>query len=315
MGLHWEMAEAQAELVKGELKQPSLSEADGHLQVTGQVLIYLFNICARGKLLVNAPPQLTVVAAIAEQDGLRRLSVTAGTSCLLEIGLDAVGTVDMDHESYIRLVDAHTEGIGSHDDTCLVALPVLLPLVARGVVETGVVEGGSPPYGPLGGRQGGFVDIIRDFLGTLAAAHIDDGAAFLSLQYAEHFSQLVLRTAHDVGQVLALERHAEDVECRGTRYGGRGTRGQLLTNIVHHFRRSGGCEGKDGHGLYLADGCYVEVGRAEVVAPLADAMGFIDGDEADVHVAQFGDEEVALQSFGRHVEQLGVAEDAVFEDS
>ena len=90
---------------------------------------------------------------------------------------------------------------------------------------------------------------------------------------------LVGGVAHHVGKVLPLETHAEDVEvCIPLR--------QFLLYILYDGWGGGGREGKHGGmGHQLAYLGYLQVGRAEVVAPLRDAVGFIDRDEADAHVA------------------------------
>ena len=45
-----------------------------------------------------------------------------------------------------------------------------------------------------------------------AAAHVDDGRPFDVVQYVQQFVALVGGLPHDIGQVLPLEGHAEDVE-------------------------------------------------------------------------------------------------------
>ena len=75
----------------------------------------------------------------------------------------------------------------------------------------------------------------------------------------------------------------------------------------------GGGEGQDGDARRerCADVGDAEVGGAEVVTPLRDAVALVDGEEADVHGAQLGAEEVGGEALGGEVEELVIAEDAV----
>ena len=46
----------------------------------------------------------------------------------------------------------------------------------------------------------------------------------------------------------------------------------------------------------LAEGADAEVGGTEVVTPMADAVGFVHGDEGDGHAAQALQEDVGLDA-------------------
>ena len=121
---------------------------------------------------------------------------------------------------------------------------------------------------------------MAQVLGALAAAHVDNGAALQGLQDVDQFSVFVGGLAHHVGQVLALKAHAEHVLL---------AEGQLTLYVGRHLGGGGGGERQHGGiGLDVAYLLDLKVGGTEVVAPLADAVGFVDGDEAHLHVAQLG---------------------------
>ena len=85
-------------------------------------------------------------------------------------------------------------------------------------------------------------------------------------------------------------------------------------DILDHLGGGGGGEGEDGGiGEDLPDFSDFQIGGAEVVAPLGDAVSLIDGDKTDVHVAEFRLEEVGGKSLGGDVENLHSTEDAVLE--
>jgi hypothetical protein len=83
---------------------------------------------------------------------------------------------------------------------------------------------------------------------------------------------------------------------------------EVLEDVLLHLLGGGGREGDHGHALDLVeDGAQAAVFGSEVMAPFADAMGLIDGEEADgdlreeLHVLFLG------EGFRGHVEQLGDA--------
>ena len=168
MNADGEMVETLAELLDIELAVDAIAVAGSNLVVVGQMFVHIFNIFARGKGVVDALRQFAVVAAIEEQDGTGGLSVASGTTRLLEIGLDGIGTIVVDDQTDIGFVDAHTEGIGSYHDTHAVVLPVALSTVLVGMVESGMIEGG---------RESCVGEVFGNLASMATAAHIDDGRA------------------------------------------------------------------------------------------------------------------------------------------
>ena len=72
----------------------------------------------------------------------------------------------MDHRTHIGFVDTHTESVRRHHDPLLVLLPFFLPLIARGMFQTGMIERRTDV---LAGEE------LSDLATTPPAAHIDDG--------------------------------------------------------------------------------------------------------------------------------------------
>ena len=194
--LDGEMAEGVAELVDVEFEGVVIAGADADLVEVGEVLVDLSDVVFLRKCVGDALLQLAFVGVVVEQDGIGLEAVTTGTAGLLEIGLDTVGTVDVDDESYVGLVDAHAEGVGGHHHAGLTLLPGLLSFILHGGIETGVVEGGGDA------RLG---EYFGNLLGAPSAAGIDDGGAFHAVEDVDEFFALVGGIAHDVGKVLALE--------------------------------------------------------------------------------------------------------------
>ena len=81
------------------------------------------------------------IAGGKEEDTVRRGAVTAGTARLLIVALQVLGHIVVDHKADIRLVDAHTEGVGCHHHPHPVVEKVLLVAVSLLIRETGVIPG------------------------------------------------------------------------------------------------------------------------------------------------------------------------------
>ena len=187
----------------------------------------------------------------------------------------------MDNHPYIRFVDTHTEGIGSHDDSHLVLLPGFLALIFYRWQESCMIEGALDA---ILVEQGG------NLLGTFPASGIDDGRAFCASQDMHHLVDLVAYGAYDICQILALKTHFEHILLLEM---------QFFLYVVDNVWCSRSGKGKDrGVGFHIPDAGNIQVGRTEIVAPLADTMGFIYSDETHRYMAQFGLENLGGESFG-----------------
>ena len=299
-----EMVEAQAELLDVELAVDAIAVAGSNLVVVGQMFIHLFNIFARGEGVVDALRQLAVVAAVEEQNGSGRLTVASGTASLLEVSLEGVGTVVVDDQSDVGLVDAHAEGVGGYHDARAVVLPVALAAVLVSMVESGMVECR---------RESCIGEVFGNLAGMTPAAHIDDGRAWCAVEQPKQFAVFVGGVLNKVGQVLALEGHAKHGKavfpCVASGFpgcacgfGGTESRGQLGADVVYDLWRGGSRQCQHGDiRMDVADVGNFEIGRSEVVAPLRDAVCLVDSDEAHLHVAQLGLKQAAAQAFGRDI--------------
>ena len=299
--MNGELLEFPTEIVDAEKVGGVEPVAHTDFVVAGDVLVGLAHILLVGVCLRNASGKGVVVLWIVEQDGVGGVAVASSSSSLLEIGLDGVGQVVVDDKSHVGLVDAHAECIGSYHHSAAVLCPVDLPKVALRCGESCMVV--------LGG------DVVRlqqlcQFCGQSTTASIDDGTSLrYALQDVYHLFCLVFRWAHHVDEVLALETHGDDVLFLEP---------QLVLNVVHHLWRGSGGERQNGHrvGDDVAQLGNLLIGRAEVVAPLRNAMGLIHTYHADVaHSFQFGAKQFASDSLRRDIEEAVVAQYAVVEDA
>ena len=200
----------------------------------------------------------------------------------------------MYYYAHVGLVDTHTEGIGSHHDTLLVVVPLLLAQVLDGMFQSGMIVCGAD------------VVLFYQFaylLGASAAACIHYGAAACRLEDMNQFLVLVACVAHHICKILALEAHAEHVLLAES---------ESVLYVVYHLRSCRGGESKHRHtGLQRSYVGYLKIRGAEVVAPLRYAVSLVDGDEANLHVLKLCLEQFGAYTFGRYIQQFGVAKYAI----
>ena len=158
-----------------------------------------------------------------------------------------------------------------------------------------------------GGRHAGRRELAGHFFGALAAEAVDD--AGLAGAPVEEGLELVQRLAllddrvADVGPVEARDVARRVAEA------------QARAHVVARLRVGGGRAGDDGHaGEQPAQLAELHVLGAEVVAPLADAMRLVDGEQGEagtgrglLDLVQAREERLGHQRLGRHVEQVELA--------
>ena len=123
------------------------------------------------------------------------------------------------------------------------------------------------------------------------------------MHQAQELGVLVVGAADAVGEVGARETAAQDAGFVET---------QAVHDVVGDELRGRGREGQNGNaGELLAQLGDAQVGGPEVVAPLRDAVGLVDGEQLHVHAHDAQPERFRSQPLGSHVEELDVAVDAV----
>ncbi len=224
--------DAKLVYLKRERVSPPASHANGI--VVGKVLVNILDQLFLRKIVYDALGQFTLVAVVPQQHGVCLVAVAPSAPGLLKISLYRVGAVDVHHHSHIGLVDAHAEGVGGNDDSHLVVLPQLLPLVFHGGFQSRVIERGRQSLG---------VKHRGDVLAPSPAPHIDDGRAGHGTQDVYQLGFLVGGLSHDVSEILAFKAHAEHIARLKL---------QLILNVVDNLRCRRGGQGEHrniGHDL------------------------------------------------------------------
>ncbi len=245
---------------------------------------------ARLGLLDHLLEQHHVAQAVAEP-GFGRFAVAAGTAGFLVIAFHRLGQVGMRHEAHVGLVDAHAEGDGgAHHDAVFAQESALVGRAHLGR-QAGVV--GQSVHALLAQELGGFLD--------LASRHAVDDARFIAVA-AQEIQQLALGVVllhHGVADVGPVEG-ADEVLGIG--------QVQPLGDLALG-RRVGGGGQRDARHVRpaLVQNGELAVFRAEIVAPLRDAMGFVDGEQGNAAARQQGQETAGEQPLGRDVQQFQLA--------
>ena len=154
-----------------------------------------------------------------------------------------------------------------------------------------------------GGGKAPCIQFPGQILALLSAAAVDDARTLLSLQHTAQTLDAVVGMKHLIGQVLSVETHAELVLL---------TKAEYALDILCHL--GSGCGGKCEHRRsrhQLPELGYLQIGGAEIMPPLTDAMSLIHRDEADLHMLQFGRKEFGGKALGRHIEEAVKAEHTV----
>jgi hypothetical protein len=193
-------------------------------------------------------------------------------------------------EADVRAIDSHPERDRGDDDVhLLVEEPLLVP-AAHLVGQSRMVRHRAMPFfmKPVGQRL--------DFAPRLAVQ--DAGFALVSRQDVCELPLQVAAPQHAIGQVRPIERSDEHRRL---------PQPQLRDDVPSHALRGGRREGVKRYlGKILAQPSQLPVLGPEVVAPLADAVGLVDRDEAHAGLLQHPPQRLAPfadDPFRRHVEQ------------
>ncbi len=229
------------------------------------------------------------VRGAVEGDPFGGGAVAAGAADLLPVGLDRARGVGVDDEADVGLVDAHAEGDGGdHHRFVLVEEPVEA-VAAERLVEPGVI----------GARREAVAgEALGQLLGALARAGVDDAGPPLARRGQGGDAVLAA-----TGLPLRRERQLGPGEAGDE---GRGlAQAQLRADVLARAGVGGGGDRQPGHaGKDLRQAAEVAVLGPEVVAPLADAMGLVDGDEAKRRGAQPLEGPGLQEPLGREVDQV-----------
>lgn len=229
------------------------------------------------------------VAAAPEKDAICVETVAARAAGLLVVLFDALGQGEVDDGAGGGFVDAQAEGESADHDGSFVAHPEFLIFLAAGRVQFAVVGDGADTLGLEG--QSSLFD-------ALDGAVVNDYAlAFVLAEDREQEAELIAAAGID-GDIAEIGAVEADDEFAGV------AELELGEDVLADAWGSAGGEGGDGGvGEVVADLAEEAVFGAKLMAPLADAMGFVDGEPADVHLLEHLDGVFLGHAFGGEVEE------------
>ena len=199
----------------------------------------------------------------------------------------------------IGFVDAHAERDRGDDDSRAVVDEVVLIPAARVVVEAGVIRQGG---------KSGFREAGSEAIDVGSADAIDN--AGIRRVAVDHFADLAKEigaAGHAIDQVRPVERANEDF--------GLGE-AELAGDVVADSLGGGGGVGVDADGgKYVLERFEHAIFGAEIVPPVADAVGFVDGEEREGRFAEELERALGHELFGRQVELLQAAGAYFFGDA
>ena len=231
-----------------------------------------------------------LVAVLRQQQGARRAAVATRAPGLLVVGLERCGHARVDHRPHVGLVHAHPECVGRADDPHLVGQEPALHRRSPLAVEAGVV--GDRLLAERRAQLSG--QLVR----AGPRARIDDRRQGIG-------------SAQGLGnqRALLMPARARDREgdVRPVKAGGhlqRIAQPEPRRDVDRHPRRrgGGGCDNRlrADHARGVGQ---PEVIGPEVVAPLGDAVGLVDHEQAHAHRGHPLEEPRSREALGRHVEQ------------
>ena len=231
-----------------------------------------------------------------QTDGI--FPVATGATGFLVVGLDRAGRRQMSDATHVGPVYPHAESVSGHDHLHLASGKSVLHPVARHSLHAGVVGAANPAvYGQA----------LRLLFGAFAGRGVDDRRA----ASVAGNSQVLAQQAVDVATALAFGLDLDDSQ---RQIGSRETvdelrrirrQSQARQNLVPHNRRS--CSGAGQHARLrelLQHGADLHIVGPEIVAPLADTVGLVDGDERAVQPRQHRPQGAVGQTLGGDVDEL-----------
>ena len=285
-----------------KIVQDVVAQAAGGLAVVGHGLQAL--VIPRPQQVGGLVVQVVILLAVQQkavdddvlgreqQNALGRQPVAPGTACLLVVVLHALGHVVMDDVPHVGFVDAHTEGVGGHNDRRGIVDEVVLALAAFLVGHARVVAGGGNVLAPQHFLHG--IDVF-------AGGAVDDAAlAGVAAHIVRHKGVLAASSLDPVVEVGAVKPGNDDFRVAQT---------QRLGNVVLDLAGGGGRKRTDDGppGQAVDEVQDAQVAGAEILPPLADAVGLVHRQHGDFGRRGKALEGGAFQPFRRDVDDLVAA--------
>ena len=209
----------------------------------------------------------------------------------------------MGDEADVRAVDAHAEGVRGDDDGVGGGDEGVVDARALGVGHAAVVE----EHPRVAETASGGGEAREDAFRVLARGDVDDAGAVGTDERGDALELRLMGMGGDDGEVEVVAAEALHLHvgllARGL------AEAQLADDVRAHVGRRRGGDGEDGDvgeaGERVAD---IKVIGTEVVSPLADAVGLVDGEKGEFGAGDGLQETRAAKALGGDVDELVLAE-------
>ena len=221
--------------------------------------------------------------------GIGGQAIAPGAARLLIIALHIFRQVQMGDEPHIRLVDAHAEGDSRDNDHRIVFKESCLRRLSRRRLQSGVIgERNAPGRGNLGGN------LLYLFPGHA----IDDARILVMLRFdeVEQLRRAIVLCRQAVADIRPVKSGAVDFP-EG--------KPEPLDNILLRrlVSRRGEGEARNVWKFLMEDG-KSQIFRAEIMAPLRDAMRLVNREERNLRARDKIEKTAGEQPFRRDVKEF-----------
>ena len=204
--------------------------------------------------------------------------VAPGPSDFLVVGLDRSGRTQVHDGAHVSAIDAHAERVGRDHHLDLPVEEGALGLLACVGPQAGVIDGGLPPA---------LREARRLLFRTPPRRRVRDRDPLSSARPAERFHEERIDLRQAPARVVDFGRTQSEVRAREATNVLRRVRGQAepAEDLVADDGGRGRGAGQHARGRHLGQQPPdLEVLRAEVVPPFADAVRLVDRDQRDLDV-------------------------------
>ena len=197
----------------------------------------------------------------------------------------------MDDEPHVGLVDAHAKGVGGHHHLDPVVEEIILIPAAGVGVQLGVV--GRRPDAPALQQAGSLIHLF-------CGAAIDDTGVIALLQHQFQQAAGLFAGQGPLGGKVKVGPVEAGSHLIGI------AQGKMGTDVIPHMSGGGGreCAHHRPGGQAVHEGLDAQVAGAEVLPPLADAVGLVHRDHADLLLLHKALEAWHFQPLRGHIDDL-----------
>ncbi len=202
-----------------------------------------------------------------EQDGFGFFAVASGAANFLVVGIERIADIVVIDETNVRLINAHAEGVCGDDDFGLARHEAILNIAAFGSLQAAVIEKR---------RDALLIEKTHDLFGSLPGGNVYDAGLIGPASAMDQSFELL---------VFCIEAIDAQVNVRAIKAMNetfRAAQAQTLQDFLANFGGGGSGHGEN-HGMAqpFDVGAELQVIRAEIVTPFADAVGFIHHEKAN----------------------------------